>query len=294
MNFDEVGLEQIKRSCEVSILLVVATDIELEVMRSGLKPFEEGEFVQKTYLSELTVYIGLYGEYCTALVKTNTMGATQRGASYDTTSAAIGEFMPKVVIMPGIAFGRDSQKQHIGDILVSKTLLPYESQRINHDGTKHYRGETPSANMTLYNRFTQNKTHRYQYENTLKEANIVGGGILTGEKLVDNIQYKNELIGEFPTAVGGEMEGLGVYAACDSKQIPWIVVKSICDWGDGSKLKIHQHRCCSAVKSFINASLKSKRLFESLGVQPFWDQVPDVPEIRIDAGDPPRDMWTRS
>ena len=31
--------------------------------------------------------------------------------------------------------------------------------------------------------------------------------------------------------VGGEMEGSGIYFACDREKIPCIVIKGICDWG---------------------------------------------------------------
>ena len=34
-------------------------------------------------------------------------------------------------------------------------------------------------------------------------------------------------------AIGGEMEGIGVYAAAAKERVDWIVVKSICDWGMG-------------------------------------------------------------
>ena len=36
-----------------------------------------------------------------------------------------------------------------------------------------------------------------------------------------------------PEAIGGEMEGAGVYAAAGKTD--WILVKAICDWADGTK-----------------------------------------------------------
>jgi hypothetical protein len=38
-----------------------------------------------------------------------------------------------------------------------------------------------------------------------------------------------------PEAIGGEMEGAGLYVACQDKKVDWILVKGICDWADGEK-----------------------------------------------------------
>jgi nucleoside phosphorylase len=36
------------------------------------------------------------------------------------------------------------------------------------------------------------------------------------------------------------MEGAGIAAAAERKNREWIVVKGICDWGDGTKKDHHQ------------------------------------------------------
>jgi nucleoside phosphorylase len=38
-----------------------------------------------------------------------------------------------------------------------------------------------------------------------------------------------------PEAIGGEMEGAGLYAACYRAHVDWIIVKAICYWADGKK-----------------------------------------------------------
>ena len=66
------------------------------------------------------------------------------------------------------------------------------------------------------------------------------GPLLSGEKLVDNVDFKRPLFDRYPQAIGGEMEGAGVAASAERKRCEWIVVKAICDWGDGTKTSHHQ------------------------------------------------------
>ncbi|MGB6688398.1 MAG: hypothetical protein WBE76_11200 [Terracidiphilus sp.] len=61
------------------------------------------------------------------------------------------------------------------------------------------------------------------------------GVVLTGDKLIDNIDFRHQLRAFEPEAIGGEMEGAGLYVACQDKKVDWILVKAICDWADGSK-----------------------------------------------------------
>jgi len=61
------------------------------------------------------------------------------------------------------------------------------------------------------------------------------GLLLSGEKLVDNYDFREQLRQLEPEAIGGEMEGAGLYAAAQRKRVDWLVIKAICDWADGEK-----------------------------------------------------------
>ena len=67
------------------------------------------------------------------------------------------------------------------------------------------------------------------------KAKIRFGLILTGDKLVDNIDFREQLLRLESEAMGGEMEGAGLYVACQNSKVDWILVKAICDWVDGQK-----------------------------------------------------------
>lgn len=83
--YDEIDVVDLKKLYEVDVLIIVATNIELEVSLSFLKPIIDDELVKIIYLNTTTIYFGIYGEYATAIVKSNSMGAIQRGGSIQTT-----------------------------------------------------------------------------------------------------------------------------------------------------------------------------------------------------------------
>ena len=68
-----------------------------------------------------------------------------------------------------------------------------------------------------------------------REPKLHFGLIMTGEKLIDNVDYRNQLKQFEPEGIGGEMEGAGLYVACRDSNVDWIMVKAICDWADGTK-----------------------------------------------------------
>ena len=59
--------------------------------------------------------------------------------------------------------------------------------------------------------------------------------MLSGEKLIDSGGFKQTLLDQFPTAIGGEMEGAGLWASADRAKTDWLLVKGVCDWADGEK-----------------------------------------------------------
>ncbi|GAB4121336.1 MAG: hypothetical protein Fur005_34100 [Roseiflexaceae bacterium] len=133
--------------------------------------------------------------------------------------------------MVGIAFGVDPQKQKIGDILVARQLLSYELQRIgtsNGELTMTVRGDRPSASPMLIDRFRSGEIDWFG-------AAVQFGLVLSGEKLVDNLDFRKQLEQFGPEMIGGEMEGAGLYQAAYAEKVDWVLVKAICDYADGNK-----------------------------------------------------------
>jgi nucleoside phosphorylase len=149
-----------------------------------------------------------------------------------TIASAIDELSPSAVIMVGIAFGVDRNKQTIGDVLISTHIWPYEPQRIGTapDGGQNRipRGSRVPASSRLLSLFRH-------MELGWQKSGVHFGLMISGEKLIDNIDFLDGLRSREPEAIGGEMEGAGLYSAASRRKVDWILAKAICDWADGKK-----------------------------------------------------------
>ncbi len=211
-------------------LIVTVTKVESKAV---LEAFQEATKREAEPVSiDDRIYFDL-GEVkgARAFMVRSEMGAGGLGASQQAVRKGIEALSPVGVIMVGIAFGVDEEKQAIGDILVARQLRPYDLQRVGEqDGQKQIvlRGDKPHASSRLINLLGS-------ADLKWKGAKVRFGVVLTGEKLVDNIDLREQLRDFEPEAIGGEMEGAGLYAACQDKKVDWILVKAICDWAPGER-----------------------------------------------------------
>jgi nucleoside phosphorylase len=196
------------------------------------------------------------------------MGSMSREGSILTASEAIQAIKPKFLLMIGIAFGIDDSKQKIGDVLVSEAIIPYNFKRVGKKGTI-IRSVPAASSKTIVNRFKNLRTWEFLRDDGIK-SELICGHILSGEELIDNKSYRDKLLREFPTAKGGEMEGAGIFSACDGR-LEWILVKGICDFADGNKFQNKNENQKIAVNAAISACLEvfsSKTAFEEFGIFP--------------------------
>lgn len=240
----------------VAFALVVAADIEREWMLRRMKPLASEPSIIKVGTPEGTYYLGQCGHYPCVLVSCDA-GSGGRSGSTLTVTDAIGRWRPYAVLLTGIAFGADKNKQRVGDVLVSTQVIPYELERISAANTEP-RGPRPEAHQTLLDR-ARNLGWFWIPEGETSARAPIRGPILSGEKLVDNKKFRDELVLEYPNAVGGEMEGAGLYAAAERRRRPWLIVKGICDWGY-RKTKDYQPLAAKNATSFIQALLSEPTL----------------------------------
>lgn len=162
-------------------------------------------------------------------------GSGSVGGSLSRVKASIDSWCPRAVIAVGIAFGMNSDKQQIGDVLVSEHIITYELARVNTDGTITPRGSKPDASPSLLNRI-RTLDQSTPARDLIEWPLLRYGTLLSGEKLVDNIDYRDSLRRLYELeAIGGEMEAAGLYVASLESHVDWIVVKAISDWADGRK-----------------------------------------------------------
>ncbi len=223
-----------------TILIATATDLESKELFSiaaekGLKP------TSKHFKTFSAVNLGVV-KNCDIYFVQSQMGSAGPGGSALTMNDAIEELKPDCVISLGIAFGSTPKKQKIGDVLVSTLVRCYEPERVGSDIVIP-RGERMPASPTLINRCNTAKL-------TWKTCAIHAGLLLSGEKLVDNPEFKQKLLNLEPEAVGGEMEGAGVSSACYRKNIPWLIIKGICDWAENKESKDQNVASINAINFF--------------------------------------------
>jgi nucleoside phosphorylase len=109
---------------KAKILLITATDVETRALHAHFRPLHPHGRCSTISMASQTYYVGRLGKYGVIHVQCQ-MGSVLPGGSGQTVAEAIAFWNVKAVVMVGIAFGVDRKKQRIGDVLVSKTVIPY-------------------------------------------------------------------------------------------------------------------------------------------------------------------------
>ena len=155
-----------------------------------------------------------------------------------------------------------ASKQKIGTVLVSKSVIPYEQQKVAESGVEQ-RGTPIAAGSILLSRFSN--IYGWQFpsdDGGFCDTQV--GQLLSGEKLVNDAKFKESLFDAWPKAIGGEMEGAGVAAAASRKNCEWIVVKAICDWADGTKSDDYQKFAAMASLDLVKHVLNQPKVLADL------------------------------
>ena len=208
-----------------NILIVTATKVETQAVLESFAPgktWERERVGPKFYYS-----LGMHGGIWVYLVQSE-MGTATPGGSLLTVRRAIQHLGPRAVIMCGIAFGANKESQELGEILISRQLEYYEPQKEDLKQGPIFRGDRVTVSEPLLDRCRSADIE-------WKGAKTYIGLVLSGEKLVNHPSFLRKLLKHAPEAVGGEMEGAGLYAAARDGSTEWILVKAICDWADGEK-----------------------------------------------------------
>jgi nucleoside phosphorylase len=219
------------RTRSACILLITVTKVETQAVLNTFKA-STSQTWQRRHIEEKTYYsLGEVGGAEIFLVQSE-MGTGTPGGALLTTYKAIAALHPNAVIMVGIAFGTkpvseiEPKGQNLGDILVAKQIMAYEPGRIK--GEFRPRGDRVTVSTNLLDKF---RSGEIDWEG----APVQFGLILSGEKLVNDLEFRTQLLNIEPEAIGGEMEGSGLFVAASDAQVDWILVKAICDWADGFK-----------------------------------------------------------
>ena len=219
---------------------MTATEIELRGIMGYLEPKDGNVKIIETYTNaeagQKRFYIGKYGQY-PVIVGMSAPGKAQQGpiAACNTTTKLMEAFKPRYVIAVGICYGIDKSKTSSGDVIVANLICDYTNLRAG--DTLQPRGGTPSVGANLLQMFSS--PVGYSHTQGGKEVKVHCGPFISRPDLVDNPIYKERLKRLRPDALGGEMEGAGIMAAIENDtskyKVEAIIIKAICDWGDGEK-----------------------------------------------------------
>jgi nucleoside phosphorylase len=210
-----------------SILIVTVTKVEAQAVLKVFSGAANMEWTRQAIGNKTYYNLGVHGGAPVFMVQSE-MGTATPGGALLTVSQAIWDLCPQAVIMCGIAFGLCPDKQKLGDILVAKQLLYYEPQKVDFQRGQVPRGDRTTCAERLLDRF---RSGDIDWHGAPRHFGLV----LSGEKLVNDPAFRDWLLKTEPEAVGGEMEGAGLYAAARAAKVDWILVKAICDWADGTK-----------------------------------------------------------
>ncbi|HTM56569.1 MAG TPA: hypothetical protein VL175_21230 [Pirellulales bacterium] len=249
-----------RKSSQPRVGILVATEVERQAVLKKMRPPRGRRRVLQVYSGSNTCFVGRLGVTDVVLCMT-AVGSIGRDSSTIVTTELIASWNLSAVIMAGIAFGKDASKQEIGSVIVSDRVISYEPERLGTSGNQD-RGSAHMAGALLLNRFRNIIGWDFRAPNGT-QCGFQIGPILSGEKLVDDPKFKDSLFERFPTALGGEMEGAGVAAAAERRSCDWIVVKAICDWGDGKKTKIHQEFAAASSVALIEHVLNQAGSLDS-------------------------------
>lgn len=260
------------RACKT--LVLTANSIEGIILTRLLMRLNNGKFLDRiTADKRLYQFAEVDGHKIVHIWPDNVSSFTQHGA-FKALSDAFKHFSPERVISLGVAFGSDVTTQKIGDVLVSKSIIPYDafnkvtSRTINLAPEEVYQtdvgaigGWSPLLKQSeqLYNLCFAEKHPSFKW---------FYGPLLSGGTVLSDIVEKKRLfdaakrMGYVP--IGGEMEGNGVYFACEQASIPCIVIKGICDWGvlkNGWKFAEKPDLDIDAIKDCVQAYATDNAFF---------------------------------
>lgn len=228
---------------------------EVKKIENGLDIFGGCSLNPEVYLIKLQSHYFLH-------LRAQETGSNTPGGSTDLIRLvfSIPNLIPSYVISFGICYGIHPQKQKIGDVIIPEKLYPWSiGQKIGDDdwsikddnfnlwladkcsNKKMYADIKDFCNGTDGKSFELTIDCLYDKECLTRESyQVTYGNMNTGEAVVSSKAAKKriESATKIMDGLAGEMEGYGIAKECIYySNIPFFIIKAICDWGDKKNME---------------------------------------------------------
>lgn len=240
---DVPGRKNMKRNAfdvriqECEVLLLSANSVEGRVVTWRLMGENSGHELDTFVIGGHLYQFAKIDSIPVVHIWPNDMSSFTMYGSFSAVDAALDRFQPKYIFAVGVAFGIDPGKQALGDVLVAKHLVFYDTFNKVTDGTIKLRPDDTyriDANLTA-------QLHPLDRESPPKSVGNFKwffGSMLTGGTVLSDAEEKRQLVDAAEkigqTIIGGEMEASGIHFACQRtkrRSVPFTIFKGICDWG---------------------------------------------------------------
>ena len=257
----------------VMVLLVAVNINETLATHSYMQPLTGHDRVyqflrvldQDIQQSKVVIYyIGKFGS-CTAAIRDVPPGFQTHGS----VLVEADQCFPNVgtIISVGVAFGI-KQKVKMCDVIVSSKIITKDKTGYKH-GEFLSRVEGITVSPQLVKLFTQNvqwpnnAIKKRLNDNKIPIPNVKSGIILSGTYRSDDPVMKLALDKNIdPEAIGIEMEETQFHAETQQPMVTTIVVKAVCDFGDGIHSKTYQPTAALIAADLVHKCLSDPQAYE--------------------------------
>lgn len=228
------------------ILVITVNPIEKAVFLHWL--FDQHSSPVENYLVESMMYTIFHLNNAQTIIHVNPQ-RTGENETRLTINKTTKIFEPNYLFLLGICYGLDMKKHSIGSVFVSDSIITF---RINFRDARDsddtiFEAENEydkSPDSKLIERIQQYLSYRVIYSILSEEAKPTTakpetGRFLSSNSLVSSRKVKEAVMSQYantrPKPLGGEMEGAGILKSNlveENGFTNWIIIKSICDWGE--------------------------------------------------------------
>ncbi|MEU4160177.1 hypothetical protein [Actinoplanes sp. NPDC026670] len=225
-------------------MIMVATDEEYRAVSAAVHAVNGREPEEKFLENQAYTYLGPIEQTRISLAQVEP-GTVGPGRAAIAAAALVTQLDLDFMILAGICYGLRPGKQALGDVLVCTQLRAIDLVKVTDPPGGPMEEKAPAATeadaaaepyeIERGDRVTPSMKLLSALRTAARRLDgpfrVHFGPMLTANKLVNSRTFRDKLARNQLEALGGEMEGAGVYAAAAHAKVDWIVVKGICDWG---------------------------------------------------------------